>query len=79
LKTGIAISFVYAVTAALFFVVVVAFVGTRWIATDPGIVTAPTGLVLAQAFAGLFIGALFLGLIYSTVISFFLAKRQNET
>lgn len=79
LKTGIAISFVYAVTAALFFVVVVAFVGTRWIATDPGIVTAPTGLVLAQAFAGLFVGALFLGLIYSTVISFFLAKRQNET
>jgi hypothetical protein len=33
---------------------------------------------LAQAFAGLFIGALFLGLIYSTVIAFFLAKRRAE-
>ena len=65
LKTGVAISFVYALTASLSFVVLVAFIGTS--------------LVLAQAFAGLFIGALVLGLIYSTVISFFLAKRQSET
>lgn len=78
LKTGIAISFVYAVTAALFFIVVVAIVGTRWIANEPGAVNRPTSLVLAQAFAGLFVGALFLGLLYSTVISFFLAKRQSE-
>lgn len=78
LKTGIAISFVYAVTASLFFVVLVAFVGTRWIGNDPGAVNRPEWLVLAQAFAGLFIGALFLGLLYSSVISFFLAKRQSE-
>jgi hypothetical protein len=71
LKTGVAISFVYGLTASLFFVVVVALVGTRWIASEPGTVNAPTSLVLAQAFAGLFLGALFLGLIYSTVISFF--------
>lgn len=79
LKTGVAISFVYALTASLFFVVLVAFIGTRWIDNQPGIAGArPTSLVLAQAFAGLFIGALVLGLIYSTVISFFLAKRQSE-
>ena len=78
LKTGIAISFVYGVAASLFFVILVAFVGTRWMANEPSIANRPTSLVLAQAFAGLFIGALFLGLLYSTVLSFFLAKRQNE-
>ena len=78
LRTGVAISFVYALTAALFFVAVVAVVGTRWMPGDAGAVSRPTWVVLAQAFAGLFIGALFLGLIYSTVISFFLAKRQSE-
>ncbi|HEX5964674.1 MAG TPA: hypothetical protein VFY51_02040 [Pyrinomonadaceae bacterium] len=79
LRTGVAISFVYGVTASLFFVGLVAIVGTRWIDNEPGLVGRPTSLVLVQAFAGLFIGALVLGLIYSTVISFFLAKRQSET
>jgi hypothetical protein len=69
---------VYALTASLFFIVLVAFIGTRWIDNQPGVAGRPASLVLAQAFAGLFIGALVLGLIYSTVISFFLAKRQNE-
>ena len=78
LKTGVAISFVYGVTASLFFVGLVAIVGTRWIDNEPGLAGRPTSLVLAQAFAGLFIGALVLGLIYSTVISFFLAKRESE-
>jgi hypothetical protein len=78
LKTGVAISFVYGLTASLFFVVVVAFVGTRWLPGDPSLAARPRTIVLLQAFAGLFIGALVLGLIYSTVISFFLAKRQSE-
>ena len=78
LKTGVAISFVYGVAASLFFVVLVAFVGTRWMPSEPGMAARPTTIVMAQAFASLFIGALFLGLIYSTVISFFLAKRQSE-
>jgi hypothetical protein len=78
LKSGVAISFVYALTVSLFFVVVVAFVGARWLPSEPGAINRPTSVVLAQAFASLFIGALFLGLIYSTVIAFFLAKRQSE-
>ena len=78
LKTGVAISFVYGLTAALFFVGVVAVVGTRWMPSQPGTIARPTTVVLAQAFAGLFIGSLVLGLIYSTVISFFLAKRPSE-
>ena len=78
LKTGVAISFVYGLTMCLFFLGVVTFVGTGWLASEPSALSAPPTLVLAQAFAGLFIGALIFGLIYSTVISFFLAKRQNE-
>ena len=79
LKTGVAISFVYGLAASLFFVVVVASIGTRWMPSDPSMAARPTTIVLLQAFASLFIGALVLGLIYSTVISFFLAKRQSET
>ncbi len=77
-KTGVAISFVYALTAALFFVAVLAVVGTKWLASEPGVAGAPTSRVAAQAFLGLFLSAMLFGLIYSTVISFFLAKRQSE-
>ena len=77
-KTGVAISFVYALTAALFFVGVLAVIGTKWLASEPGAAGTPTSLVAAKAFAGLFLFAMLFGLIYSTVISFFLAKRQSE-
>jgi len=78
LKTGVLISFTYALTVSLFFVGVVAVVGTRWIASDPNFGEAPPSQVAAQAFAYLLIGVMFLGLIYSTLISFFLAKRQSD-
>ena len=79
LKTGVAISFVYALTASLFFVGVLAVVGTKWLASEPGIIETPTSQVAAQAFAALFFGAMLFGLVYSTLIAFFLAKRQSET
>jgi len=78
LKTGVGIAFVFALTASLFFVCVVLLVGTRWLATEPGAATTPTRILLIQAFAGLFLGTMVFGLIYSTVISFFLAKRKSE-
>lgn len=78
LKTGLLISLVYAVTASLFFVGVIATVGTRWVESEPGFAEMPRSQIAAQAFAYLFFGAMFLGLIYSTLISFFLAKRQSE-
>jgi uncharacterized membrane protein len=78
LKTGVAISFVYAITAVLFFIGVVMVVGTRWLASEPGAAEAPMSRVSAGAFLGLFLGAMLFGLIYSTVISFFLAKRRSE-
>ena len=79
LKTGVSIAFVYALVASLFFVGVVLFVGDKWLAVEPGAGTTPTRTLLIQAFAGLFFGTLILGLIYSTVISFFVAKRRSES
>jgi hypothetical protein len=79
LKTGVAISFVYALTVSLFFAGVLGVVGTKWLASEPGVATMPTSRVAAQAFIGLFLGSMLFGLIYSTVISFFLAKRFSET
>lgn len=78
LKTGVAISFVYGLSAALFLAVLVGFMGTRLLPSDPGAVTEPQSVVLAKAFAGLFVTAMLLGLFYSAVIAFFLAKRRSE-
>ncbi len=78
LKTGVGISFVYAITVSLFFVGVIAVVGTKWLASEPTATEAPMSRVMIGAFIGLFIGALMFGFIYSTLISFFLAKRQSE-
>ena len=77
LKTGVAISFVYALTVSLFFAGVLAVVGTKWLASERGIANMPMSRVAAQAFIGLFLGSMLFGLIYSTVISFFLAKRLS--
>ena len=79
LKTGVAISFVYGLTASLFFVGVLAVVGTKWLATEPDVAAeAPMSRIVLGAFLGLFLGALLFGLIYSTVLSFFVAKRRSE-
>jgi hypothetical protein len=79
LKTGVLISLVYAFTVSLFFVGVIAVVGTKWLASEPMAGEAPMSRVMIGAFLGLFSGALMFGLIYSTVISFFLAKRATDS
>jgi len=78
LKTGVGISVVYAVTVSLFFVGVIATVGTKWLATEPTAADLPMSRLMIGSFIGLFIGAVVFGLIYSTLISFFLAKRYTE-
>jgi hypothetical protein len=78
LKTGVGISFVYALTASLFFVGVIMVVGTKWLPGEPTVGEVPITRVLIGSFVGIFIGSLVFGLIYSTLISFFLAKRQSE-
>lgn len=78
MKTGIAIAFVYALAASVFFVGVVLVAGTKWLAVEPTTAATPTNVLLVQAFAGLFLGTMIFGVIYSTVIAFFVAKRQSE-
>ena len=78
LKTGMAISVVYFITASLFFAGVVAVVGTKWLPTEPGAAGAPVSRVVAGAFIGLFLGAILFGLVYSTLIAFFVAKRRTN-
>ena len=79
LKTGVGISVVYGLALSLFFVVVLAVIGTKWMAVEPGARPGSASRAqIAQAFVGLFLLALVFGLIYSTVISFFLAKRTTD-
>ena len=78
LKTGVAISFVYGLTTSLFFVAVLLIVGTKWLASEPGAANVPVSRLILGAFLAFFLGAMLFGLIYSTVLSFFLAKRRSE-
>lgn len=77
MKTGVATAFVYAVTSCLFFLVAILTVGPKLMASEPGADALPLWQVALGAFVGLGVGALIFGLIYSTIISFFLAKRQR--
>jgi hypothetical protein len=76
LKTGVTTAFVFAITACVFFVAAIFVVGPKLMASEPGAENLPRWQVALGAFAGMFVGSLLFGLIYSTVISFFLAKRS---
>jgi hypothetical protein len=75
MKTGVWISFVYAVAVSLFFLGVILVVGAKWMAGEPSAQQLPPTLVAFQAFFGLFVGSMLFGLIYSTLISFAMARR----
>jgi hypothetical protein len=76
LKTGVSISFVYAVSACLFFVIEYLVAGPKLLLSEAGPQDRPLWQVAAFAYTGLFFGSLIFGLIYSTIISFVLAKRR---
>jgi uncharacterized protein DUF4199 len=78
LTTGVSIAVVFALTATVFFIIVVLAVGTRWMGGEPGAGTMPRWILMVQAFAGIFLGTIIFGLIYSTVIAAFVARRQTE-
>jgi hypothetical protein len=75
IKMGVSTAFVYAISASLFFLVAIFAVGPKLMASEPGAENLPLWKVALGAFIGLFLGSLLFGLIYSTLISFFLAKR----
>jgi hypothetical protein len=77
LKTGVATAFVYAISSSLFFLVAIVVVGPRLLASEPGMEGLPAWQVAIGAFGGFCIVSLIFGLIYSTVISFFLTKRKE--
>jgi hypothetical protein len=76
-KTGVAIAVVYAVTASLFFLLQMAFMGTEMLAHEQGASDKPLWQVAVGAFAGLTISAIVMGLIYSTLVTFFVIKNQK--
>ena len=77
MKTGVAISFVYAASACLVFVIEYFIYGPKLLLAEAGASARPLWQTAAMAYTGLFLGSLIFGVIYSTVISFFLAKRRN--
>lgn len=78
LKTGLAISLVYAISACLFFLLLLLIVGPSMMANEPMAPASPVWRVALAAFGGMFFGSLILGLVYSTIISFFLARRYQR-
>jgi hypothetical protein len=78
LKQGVAISFVYAVTSALYFVCVLLLIGTKWMAGEALRPDMPMWVVGLQAFGGLIVFTMIFGLVYSTLISFVLARRLSS-
>lgn len=75
IKTGMAISLVYAISACLFFVFEFLVSGPKLLMSEAGAQDGPMWKVAAFAYGGLFVGSLVFGMIYSTIIAFFLARR----
>src|ERR1700741_4333633 len=72
IQTGFGISFIYGVALSVFFGIVLPVMGRKWMAVEPGAGGAAPSSQIVGAFLGLFLSALIFGLIYSTVISFFM-------
>ncbi len=77
IKTGMAISLVYGISSCLFFFIVFLFVGPRLMANEPMAQNYPMWQVALAAYAGMFFGALILGLVYSTIVSFLLVRARK--
>jgi hypothetical protein len=77
-KTGMAISLVYAISACLFFMIEYLVAGPKLLLSEAGPQNGPLWQVAVMAYAGLFFGSLLFGLIYSTLIAFFLARRLGR-
>ena len=77
-KTGMAISLVYAISSCLFFMIEYLVAGPKLLISEAGPQTTALWQVVVVAYAGLFFGSLIFGLIYSTLIAFFLARRLGR-
>jgi len=77
LKQGVLVSVVYALTASLYFAITLMVIGTKWIAAEATSPNEPMSRVALKAFVGLTLMTIFFGFIYSTLISFVLARRLS--
>ena len=76
MKTGILISLVYAISSCFFFVIQYLIAGPKLLMSEAGLQSRPVWQIALMAYAGLFFGALILGLLYSAVSAFFLARQR---
>lgn len=79
LKTGVGISAVYGAAASLFFLFLMFIVGPAFMSNEPLAPGRPFWQAALLAYSGLFFGALFLGVIYSALISFGLALQRRSS
>jgi hypothetical protein len=77
IKTGVAISLVYGLSSCIFFFIMFLIVGPELMGNEPMPKDYPMWQVALAAYAGLFFGALILGLVYSTIISFMLVRARK--
>ena len=77
IERGLAISLVYATSSSLFLFIMLLLVGPELMANEPMAQNYPMWQVALGAFAGMFFGALIVGLVYSTVISFMLVRSRR--
>jgi hypothetical protein len=76
-RTGTAISFVYALSACLFFIIQFLIAGPKLLMSDMGPTQRPMWLNAVLAFAGLFFLSLIFGIIYAALSSFVLARQRT--
>jgi hypothetical protein len=76
-KTGVGIAFIYGLAVSLFFVIQLSIFGPIWLAAESRSPNQPLWQVALGAFAGLLLGAVVLGVIYATIISFIIVRRQQ--
>ena len=77
LKAGMGIALVYGIGSCLFFLIFITVLGSKTMCVEPRAVVLPFWEVAAFAFASQFLGAVFLGLLYTTIIAFVLATRRR--
>lgn len=77
LTVGMKISLVYALSSCLLFFVLFLILGPKLMEGEAMSQSRPLWQIALVAYTGLFLGALFLGLIYSTVSSFLIVKASR--
>lgn len=79
LKTGMGIALVYGLSSCLFFLAFLWVTGVHAMCAEAALTTRAFWQVAIISFVGLFLGAILLGLLYSTIVAFVLATRRKTS